>query len=443
MPLEFHRDPEDGESVEMYVDDIPIPGVYRAQEIGGGITEQHKAEIEHQSGGQDEADAPPAARIEVEAYIEEETFEQLNALRDSQEPFEVQIGPFAYTEMGIRSMEAITRAEETNSTQLNLTLQEFREVIIQERNLFDQGGGSGSGLENMDAEGPGAAWVDEDGDGRDDNTGEPIPEMETVPMSPGQEWTHNVGTDEAWGRVLIDSSAGNSYPQVIADGSNWSIQDVGFRGMLSDEQGHSVFGIYNRGGKSIIRNVYIGDGAPMYSGDTGATAMWVAPETVGQVTFDHIHVAGWPDNGIYASAPKGNANILIKDSYGYNNGHANFRLGKGMIKNSVSLLDGGGHSANGPRAVWARTPGPVEIRDSDLIATGESDWNAIVAHAHDGPSTVNVENSGIEGVVDDTVGTVNIVSERQADPQNFVSTIPGNAVDAAAGVGSSPDGGSQ
>lgn len=444
MPIEFHRDPSD-ESIDMTVGDVPVPGVFKVEERGGGFTEQYKAEIESQSGGQDEADEPPAAVIKVEAYIEDETKEALEELRKQRDSFEVSIGPFGYTDMGIKDMEVLVEGQMTNSKKLNLTLQEFREVIIQERSWGDGSGPGGltpQGTTATDSEVP-AAWIDENLDGTDDRTGESIPNFDpdndVIPLASGQrEVVQNVRDGATFEHKIIDQSASGAGGQVRGHGGGYTIQHIGFRGESgSSGAGQHITGIIADGASgstSTIRNVYMGDGAPMYNGDNGGTAFWVDSSASGRINVEFMHIAGWPDNGFYMRSPH-NAEVVISNCYVRNCGVGNYSIGRQncTVVDSVGIMDGG-HGSHGGRDVYCYPPGPNTVRNYESYV----ELDGVVSYhvgANGDPSTLNAEDSGRNGGVTTRFGsTLNETGRREPDPTDFDVRIPGSPADAAAGL---------
>lgn len=437
--IEFYREPGEDDPVAFTIDDAEIPGVYEVTERGAGFTEEYRAEIEQQSGGSDHATEPPAARIDVVAYADNQTWELLNQYRDRREPFPVSIGPFAYEEMGISSLEKIVRADQQNAIELHIKLKEYREVVIQERDLSATDPGAGDiGV----GDGPDAAWVDTTGDGRDDRTGEPIPDMQSE--------THGndvitVSSGQAFGRYLVRIADGAA-PIIDTTGSNWSVQDVGFRGTYGTSSNTgNPFNIDEMGGSSLMRNIYIGDGAPMYSGTvgvaTGTTGAWFRNTSSGHLEGRFINVAGFPDNGLYWSPPA-NGTSRIADSYGQNNGIGTYRTRHTEMDGCVGVHNGQGHADHGGRVLWVWHSSNTSVEDCDLVVSAGSS-TAIVIGEGGQAGTVNVNNSGIDGGIAENHGsTANVTNSRSASAGNYHPTIPGSATDAAAGE-ATPQGGQQ
>lgn len=462
--MEFLDEYTNVDAAPMTIEDVEIPGVYNVSESGSGFTERYRTQAE---AGGDTVDEPPAASLTVQAYCTEAQWEQLNALRESRDPFPVSIGPYAFDEMGITNLERVREANQPAALALTVTLQEFREVIVQSSAGSggsgdgpnygqDPGGGGGSDPSYDDPGGVGtpggpvAQWTDTDGDKQGDDSGEALEyNRETIPS--GVRESFGVAGGETFSGQLLDATANNANFVVAATGQDWTIRDVGIAGPSGTTGGDSHFGLHEQGGSSLVENVYMGDGAPSYTGDTGQTGMWYNNDSTGHVDIRLVNIQMFPDNGIYASAPANSATVTIQDCFGRNNGHANFRLANGEVINCVSVIDSD-FSHTGNRAVWGRVPGPVSIQQSEVASASGS---AIHMGAHDGPTVVNVEDgTTVQGSIGDASATRDVAaseinwsggaSEGTADLGAYHGRIPGSPADAATGVrtDSATDGGS-
>lgn len=432
MPVEFHRDPDD-DDIPVTVDDVTVPGIYEATEKGAGITEEYKAEREGESGGQDTVDEPPAAKITVRGYVDDATWEELKALREREEPFPVSIGPFAFEQMGVVKIEREVLADETKANHLMLELQQFRSQQVQATNIFQRGSGNYTGGAVGDVQGPTAAWTDKNGDGIDDNTRKPLPDMQREPVPANGYERFNVGSGQAFGRLLIDAAASGARYRVQVNGSGWALQDVGARGKLSDSSNTCGVSIVNQGGTGFVQNLYLGDGAIPYSGKRGATGVFVSPSSSGRVTFRYCNVQNWPDNGFRTSPPRTSCEIVMRDCYTANNGHANVRMSYGRIENTVSVIDQMRSGFRGRRCIWAEQPGPVDLANCELALIGGGGY-VIEATYNGNPSTVNATNCGISGPTHTGGGVIRRTNTRAPQLNNYADEIPGSAVDAAVGI---------
>lgn len=418
----------EADPVTMTVGDVEVQGVYEVSEKGEGITEEYKAERESESGGEDTVDEPPAATLDIRAYCSDATWGSLDALRHQRSPFPVSIGPFVFDGMGITNLSKSVEGKYPEANDVSITLQEFRELSIQRPSSGETDSQPREGGDVRLGEAADPQW----GPGSEEGV---APETETVTIASGERRQFGVSAGETFGRRVIDATANNANFVVPSRGGGFTVQDVGVAGPSGTTQPDTHFSFYNdNGNTALIRNLYLGDGAPSYTGDKGQTALWVAPSSQGAVRFGYINVQAFPDNGIYASAPAASAEVRMEHSFAHNNGHANFRLGRGMVDNVVSTYDSN-FSHRGPRAVWARQPGVVNIEDTQIQAAVGP---AIQSGAHDGGGVVNVTGeSNVEGplkrVNGGTISFASGASQSGADPTAYPAEVPGNPADAGNG----------
>ncbi len=189
------------------------------------------------------------------------------------------------------------------------------------------------------------------------------------------------------------------------------------------------------GGGASVGNIYLGDGSdPTPDDDTaswcesrganghGITGIFVNKSVSGTVTFEACNIQGMQDNSIYASAPAGNAEIIIERCYSANSYVSGFRLAKGAIRNSVAFND---DKAFNSQPVWVWSPGPVEIEESQ-IAAGPYE-TAIV-----GDGSVSVNSGAVSGEVS---GNVDVADSVGDDPNIELENVPRDAEEASCGEG--------
>lgn len=432
--VEFHDGRLEGsEPANMTIGDVVVPGIYEVSETGSGYTEEYLAERERESGGSDETDEPPAARLTITAWGNQEKWSELNALRSREEPFPVGVGPFVFEEMGITSLEQTWAGNRPEAREFTIELQEFREVVVQERSTSGGGGGGGS------SDGGGSGDAPPPGSGPEPSNPEYSGNPTTIP-SGGHE-TFDVASGETWGGELIDVSASGAGATIRArNGGGWTIENVGLRGTFNPRSGMpegDSFMHIEPNGEALINNVYMGDGA------TGnrTTGIFTNKDSSGSITFRNINVQGWNDNAIYASAPhesgSGNMDVLFEDCYSANNQTSCYRAGRGTISNCVGLRDANGTRGN--RVVWARAPGAVEIVDCQ-IANRQGDGYAVKV-GNGGSSTCNARGDTVIEGREDGVNFSGGAQSGSANTDAYASSIPGSPADAAEGRGSGSGGG--
>ncbi|AGB15249.1 hypothetical protein Halru_0622 [Halovivax ruber XH-70] len=237
-------------------------------------------------------------------------------------------------------------------------------------------------------------------------------DYETITVGAGETFTKNVGSGEIWENKLIDISASGATYQIQADGSDWTIRNIGIIGHY--EGGHTEpfrARVTDPNGTGIIENVYV---APTV-GDGNATGLYVYWNHAGHIEIERFNVQNWTDNGIYASGPGNSGShsvpgaggtVTIRNSYSKNNDTSNFRLGTHGSK-LVNCCAAGGSS----RGHWQFYES-AEIVDCDLgghtsdLALGDAVWEKSnhasltmsnsrweTAHAHGGASTANIDGT--------------------------------------------------
>ncbi|GAB3036040.1 hypothetical protein [Natronobiforma cellulositropha] len=231
---------------------------------------------------------------------------------------------------------------------------------------------------------------------------------DVITVSSGEDRTIHVEDGETFENVLIDCTAPNARVTIAAHATDWTIRNVAVHGELDVGRPATVFGISDReGGTSTFENVYLGDGSTNAGNATAETGIWVSPEHSGHIDMRHVNVQGFPDNGVYASAPGGGAGgtIHIDECFAANNYVANFRIGSegSKVTNSSVLVDGDGYDGRG---IWVWAPGPCEIENCQLELNGAN--FSIDAGAASGGSTAVVSateyDTGFNGGIGESHG---------------------------------------
>lgn len=183
-------------------------------------------------------------------------------------------------------------------------------------------------------------------------------EYETITVAAGEAREHRVGSGETFENKLIDQTADGASFKIIANGDDWTIRNVGFKG-IGDED--ALFHI-SPSGDGLIENVF------MEGWGTSLGGIFVRAKHSGQLDVRHTHIAGFGNNAVYASGvgKKGHDNgaTTFENCYHRDNTVAQFRIGApgSYIRNCVAIAndpDGRrgtypGSDTRGSRGIWAR-----------------------------------------------------------------------------------------
>lgn len=279
--------------------------------------------------------------------------------------------------------------------------------------------------------------------GPDDEPTDPEPEPEEFEVIEAQGQTVTLSDGEVYENKLIDFTTGGDFSINTRNATNWTIRNIGFKGRK--QTSGTLFGVSDSGGgTSVIENVYLGDGSGRNGGQAtcnstsncthGPVGIFVGPEHSGHLDLRNINVQGWPNNGIYGSAPGSNSNgqdgtIHIDTSYGANNYVSSFRIAGSngnLITNSVAYNDGNDYNG---RPIWVWKPGPVVLENVDLAEGGYS--YALVAGSYNGGTVINLRDSEIQGSIQrrsgSTVNETNVGSNPDLSVPDGVPTTPEEA----------------
>jgi hypothetical protein len=197
-----------------------------------------------------------------------------------------------------------------------------------------------------------------------------------------------VDSGEVWENKLIDITASGASVQIIPQGNDWTVRDVGIKGVHPG--GHYVLTPYvsDHDSTGVVENVYAGDGQVER---TGKGFCWVQYDHRGTIEFRNVNVQHFVDNGLYTTSPGDEQDHThgrshMYDSYFYSNNISNCRTGaredtNGMSHDHVCHVDGctivvdstvppceegcSSPGAQNSRAVWA-VNGAVEVSDCDV-----------------------------------------------------------------------------
>lgn len=111
------------------------------------------------------------------------------------------------------------------------------------------------------------------------------------------------------------------------------VRDLSVRGVQDTDQGLTRFDVTDPDGRGRVQRMRMPDGGEP---GTVATGCLVGPRSEGRVSFENCHIAGFPDNGLYASPAPGNVHV-VGGRY-ENNGIANVRVSDGSVVQGVHVV---------------------------------------------------------------------------------------------------------
>lgn len=216
---------------------------------------------------------------------------------------------------------------------------------------------------------------------------ENAPRVVRVPA--GRTFRATLGDGDSLSDLVIDVTALGASYAITAEGSNWEVRNVAIVGRHpGSESAAFAVAVTDPEGIGVVDNVWLGDG----SRDT--VGVFVGPAHAGTLLVRRCHVANYPNNGVYASAP-GNSSehehpgaggqVRIEQSYAYNNAIAGFRIGTdgSSVRDSVVLQDRRTPASIGgdaTRAVWVYYESALienvdfRMADGTGIAVGNGSW---------------------------------------------------------------------
>ena len=188
------------------------------------------------------------------------------------------------------------------------------------------------------------------------------------------------------GEVVLDR--GDLHDAVISlrPNGDFLIKNVTLKGRGSERPSGSGINLAtsNPDAAIVLQNVKMNDGA--VQGDAGG--IFIFPEHAGKAYLIDLEIAGFPDNGMYGSAPgipdRGQqGEVHVYGGVYKNNNISNIRIGShhSSIRNAVSIHDElappYATGARNQRGIWIQQPGQdLRIEDCDFIQT--VGWHAMI-----------------------------------------------------------------
>jgi hypothetical protein len=271
--------------------------------------------------------------------------------------------------------------------------------------------------------------------------------FDSYELDENERFERRIGDDEQFTNVLIDASADGATIDIRATGSDWEIRNVGVRGSYNGTIDGSLFTLQvDEGATGVFENVYLGDGGV----DGGYAGAFVPTAHAGELTISQCYIAGWPDNGVYASAPGRDerdgqdGTVRVDSSFAMGNNVAGFRVGTDgsvvrdsvvVVRNDVPANTDGAEYARG---IWVREGATVDIENCDVLLA-HSDGSSCVRQSDGEEGLARVIDSQIAARGDTTRFRGNVETENVGDDPDLTlpDGVPDDAETAASGDSSS------
>ncbi|WP_265107816.1 right-handed parallel beta-helix repeat-containing protein [Halosolutus halophilus] len=158
-------------------------------------------------------------------------------------------------------------------------------------------------------------------------------DYDEIIVSPNETYTKRLKDGETWGNVVIDITATGAKFRIYAMGDDWTVQNVGIRGIWDDPSKDEPF---IASGNGQIENFYWADGTNWTARGGAATGIFVPAGHSGRIVMENLNLQDFGDNGVYAAspgnsnahpAPGGGGKVIIRNSYVSHCTPTGFRLG--------------------------------------------------------------------------------------------------------------------
>jgi len=167
------------------------------------------------------------------------------------------------------------------------------------------------------------------------------------------------------GGLTFDFTPSNTGPRPInaAVTDTMRVMDVTVEGALDIDQDGMRFDVTDSGGRGLVRNLRLPDGADPEFKNTGC---YVGEAHRGTLVFQNCHVDGFPDNGLYASPARGRVNV-VGGRY-RNSGVSNIRVsGPAAVRGVVVRCDEARDGVDNMRGIRLRGGRDVVVENSRIV----------------------------------------------------------------------------
>ena len=422
-PAEY---PEYNYESGMQIGEVTVPGIYDVTQSGAGRKSQYLKETQVGStdtqqtptyGGIDQSEQQaqngdgstgggggqsddssgggtktPPLTLDIKAYVGSETYTALADLRTTpatEQKFTVTIGDIELAEMELVELQRSLSGTSRELYDVSLKVREYRKYEVIDNRVQQYGLGGGGGGGGRQAIGganstPIRKWVDNNNDGLDDRTNQPLPTPETV------------------GSASVSLSGGDAFENkkvtgpftLTANGNGWAVRNVGIDYTFGSAGNHSEPVTVR--GNGIFENCWFGRGSQDGVNNAG---VYVHLDHTGTILFRFCYFEGFYNGGIYGSDFSklwGNGNsgkIIVENCYFRDNAINNIRIGKGVMRNSVTHEP---HS-HGNRSIWA-PHNNVQITNCDIGGRLVIGWNPGKTPGNGGMTLSNCRWNGEGGV---------------------------------------------
>jgi hypothetical protein len=196
-------------------------------------------------------------------------------------------------------------------------------------------------------------------------------------------------------------------PNILGTGGRTIIANITVRGVQGD--GRIRVDARDPDAHVVLHNVDLPDGGEDMN---GAIGFFVGTEHAGTATFHDCVVVGFPNNGIYASAPgkdgNGDGQVRVVGGLYRNNNIANVRVGStnSVVRDAVLVQDGAAprytSGARNQRGLWVRSGGTsLTLEDNDITHTYGGANSPIMLQARGGGGGGVVRDTRIRNDNDD------------------------------------------
>lgn len=179
-------------------------------------------------------------------------------------------------------------------------------------------------------------------------------------------------------------------------------REIEVQGEVDVQQDQLRFDVTDPEGTALVEDVRLPDGAVP---GTGVTGIEVGDQNHGDLTFVDCHVAGFPDNGLYANPPEGEVSVL--GGYYLNNGISGVRIetkDASVVRGVHVRCDDGNGAGQNMRGIRLRSGESLLVEDClvEMLEVTSSD-GGIVFSSELGSATVQncqvrVDADGINAI---------------------------------------------